>query len=123
MGFHKSTDDFDEFEETPKKTKHFNKIRNSIQSRKDSINQFKNDNVKMQNYLKEHPEKINEVTSFNSKEMLKTVLFIGIYMGILALTIKLSDYYTIMKIASVGLIALGGIAVIFYTIGKKYLKK
>lgn len=120
MGFHKSTDDF---EETPKKTKHFNKIRNSIQSRKDSINQFKNDNVKMQNYLKEHPEKINEVTSFNSKEMLKTILFIGIYMGILALAIKLSDYYTIMKLVSVGLIALGGIAVIFYTLGKKYLKK
>lgn len=125
MGFHNNNDQFEDIsvDQDKKAKKHFKRIRNSIQKRKDNINRLKEQNIQMQEYLKEHPEKIEEVSSINVKELIKTLGIIGIYVVLFGLTVKLSEYYPIMKIVSLGMIALGGISVVLYTLAKSYLNK
>ena len=122
MGLH-NNDDFEEQNEPQKPTnkKHFKTVRNAIQKRKDSINQIKDQNLKMQEYLKKHPEKIEEVSSVNIPAVIKTILIIGAYLLVFGLAVKLSEYYAIMKIISLGMVVLGGIAVIIYSIAQKYI--
>lgn len=91
MGLH-NNDDFEEQNEPQKPTnkKHFKTVRNAIQKRKDSINQIKDQNLKMQEYLKKHPEKIEEVSSVNIPAVIKTILIIGAYLLVFGLAVKLS---------------------------------
>lgn len=127
MGFHSNvdTDTFDEsnVDQGKQKKKHFKRIRKSIQKRKDNINRLKKQSNEMQEYLKEHPEKIEEVASINGKELIRSLFIIGIYVVIFGLTVKLSEYYPIMQFVSLGMIALGGLAVIIYLLVKIYLQK
>lgn len=127
MGFHSNvdTDTFDEsnMDQGKQKKKHFKRIRKSIQKRKDNINRLKKQSNEMQEYLKEHPEKIEEVASINGKELIRSLFIIGIYVVIFGLTVKLSEYYPIMQFVSLGMIALGGLAVIIYMLVKIYLQK
>lgn len=127
MGFHSNvdTDTFDEsnVDQGKQKKKHFKRIRKSIQKRKDNINRLKKQSNEMQEYLKEHPEKIEEVASINGKELIRALFIIGIYVVIFGLTVKLSEYYPIMQFVSLGMIALGGLAVIIYMLVKIYLQK
>lgn len=127
MGFHSNvdTDTFDEsnVDQGKQKKKHFKRIRKSIQKRKDNINRLKKQSNEMQEYLKEHPEKIEEVASINGKELIRSLFIIGIYVVIFGLTVKLSEYYPIMQFVSLGMIALGGLAVIIYMLVKIYLQK
>lgn len=127
MGFHSNvdTDTFDEsnMDQGKQKKKHFKRIRKSIQKRKDNINRLKKQSNEMQEYLKEHPEKIEEVASINGKELIRALFIIGIYVVIFGLTVKLSEYYPIMQFVSLGMIALGGLAVIIYMLVKIYLQK
>lgn len=127
MGFHSNvdTDTFDEsnVDQGKQKKKHFKRIRKSIQKRKDNINRLKKQSNEMQEYLKEHPEKIEEVASIDGKELIRALFIIGIYVVIFGLTVKLSEYYPIMQFVSLGMIALGGLAVIIYMLVKIYLQK
>lgn len=126
MGFHSNidTDTFDEsnVDQGKQQKKHFKRIRKSIQKRKDNINRMKEQSKEMQEYLKEHPEKIEEVASINGKELIKSLFIIGIYVVLFGLTVKLSEYYPVMKIVSIAMIALGGLFIILYTLGKEYFK-
>lgn len=127
MGFHSNidTDTFDDsnVDQGKQQKKHFKRIRQSIQKRKDNINRLKEQSNEMQEYLKEHPEKIEEVASINGKELIRALFIIGIYVVIFGLTVKLSEYYPIMQFVSLGMIALGGLAVIIYMLVKIYLQK